>query len=206
MMRKGVSDRPASSSAAPHGLIHELTRTIYHLMLRIGALLGHRRIDRASLGDAKGDYDIWEKIGDHLGEVADAAEPDAEPAVRGRETSEPVARGADAKTDTETRANIKTDTALPPAESTQLTARSKQSAIGRLLPRMHDQLQRKTMEHINIALIMAHEGNADGARLHAEFAQNAMHTASRFMSRENYQIFEEKVERRLESIVRKRKS
>jgi len=57
------------------------------------------------------------------------------------------------------------------------------------------------MEHINISLILAREGNTEGARLHIDLAESAMHTAGRFMSHEEYEIFEKKVEHRLESII-----
>ena len=57
------------------------------------------------------------------------------------------------------------------------------------------------MEHINISLILARAGNIEGARLHIDLAESAMHTAGRFMSHKEYEIFEKKVAHRLESII-----
>jgi hypothetical protein len=85
--------------------------------------------------------------------------------------------------------------------SNELLKHNKGKAAHQKQPRISAQLQSKTMEHINIALILAAEGNQEGVRLHIDLANSAMHTASRFLSHKDYEVFEEKVENRLRSII-----
>jgi len=183
-MAKQSTSRP---SAEPHGLLRGLIDAIHHLFIMISSRLRHTRIHHSPMGDAKGEYDIWEKLGTHLEQASAESKPDTKSHATGkRKVSDPGRHENPATT---------------VQDFNRLTEHSKQKAVNQLLPSMNEQLQGKTMEHINISLILAKEGNADGARLHIELAENAMHTASRFMSHEDYDIFEKKVERRLESIV-----
>ena len=187
MVKHIGSGRPVASSAGSPGIPRGLIDAIHDLLIRIASRLRHAQIERSAMGDAQGDYDIWQKIGNHVQRVSAEHRPDQQSRTGRKRTAKPVDRAVTATVTT--------------GQPSRFTEHSRHKAAKRLLPRMHEQLQNKTMEHINIALIMAREGNAEGARLHIDLAQNAMHTASRFMSREEYEAFEQKVERRLESLV-----
>ncbi len=70
-----------------------------------------------------------------------------------------------------------------------------------LQPHMREKMQANTLEHINKALRLAREGNAEGAKLHAQLAEHAMQTAGDYMPPEQYQSFREEVETRLRAIL-----
>ena len=187
MAKRSDSERVGSPSAEPHGLLRGLIDVLHHLVIMMSSLRRHKQIHGSPMGDSKSDYDIWKKLGSHVEQVSAESQPDTKPpAISKRAANGPI------RHDT-TTAEVR--------EFNQLTEHSKQKAVNQLLPRMDEQMQRKTMDHINISLILAREGNEDGAKLHIELAESAMHTASRFMSHEEYEIFEQKVEHRLESIL-----
>lgn len=191
MARQSSPDRVNSASANSHGLLRGLIDYLHHLIIVVSSKLRHTQIHHSPMGDAKGDYDIWKKLGSHLEQVPviekQAVKPHAirRGALKGRNHSE------------------KPVNAPMPAgpELSELRERNKSRAARQQQPRISEQLQSKTMEHINIALILAAEGNQDGVKLHIDLANSAMHTASRFMSLEDYHFFEEKVESRVKSIV-----
>ena len=176
-----------NASVEPHGLLRGFIDAINHLVIMIASRLRHMQILRSAMGSAKGDYDIWQKLGSHMEQISAESQPDTEPRT--------IKKG---KSTTHHRQDHAATTAQ---ELNRLTEHGKRKAVNRLLSPMNEHMQSKTMEHINISLILAKEGNTDGAKLHIDLAENAMHTASRFMSHEDYEIFEKKVEHRLESIM-----
>jgi hypothetical protein len=157
----------------------------------ISSKLRHAQLHRSPMGDVKGDYDIWKKLESHLEQVPVREQHDVKP---------PASRKGASKT----RVPLKklANKSMPTGpELNELRERNRGEAAHQQQPRISEQLQSKTMEHINIALILAAEGNRDGVKLHIDLANSAMHTASRFMGHEDYKIFEEKVESRVKSIV-----
>lgn len=60
-------------------------------------------------------------------------------------------------------------------------------------------LRANTMDHINRALILAKQGNRDGAYMHAELAENALRLASEHIPEPEYTAFREELERQLEN-------
>lgn len=66
-----------------------------------------------------------------------------------------------------------------------------------LEPFMRERMRKNALDHVNKALILARRGQAEGARLHAELAENAMRTAGEYMSDEEYRQFREELEARL---------
>lgn len=192
MAKQRSSDRVGSASASSRGLFQDLIDYLRHLIIVISSRLRHRQIDHSPMGDAKSDYDIWQRLGSHLEKVPVIEKPDPvkSPVTRSRTLNHP-------------RHPRNTANAPMPAglELKELRERNVSRAARQHLPRMSEQLQSKTIEHINIALILAKEGNQDGVKLHIDLANSAMHTASRFMSHEEYSSFEEKVESRVQSII-----
>jgi hypothetical protein len=191
MAEHSSSDSVTSDSAKSHGFLQDLIERLHHLMIVISSKLRHAQIHHSPMGDAKGDYDIWERLGNHLQQVPVREKPDAKPRAIPKEASiEGYQSGSLASY---------TMPAAPP--SNELRKHNKRKAAHQKQPRISEQLKSKTMEHINIALILAAEGNQEGVRLHIDLANSAMHTASRFLSHEDYEAFEEKVESRLRSII-----
>jgi hypothetical protein len=68
-------------------------------------------------------------------------------------------------------------------------------------PLLRDQMREHTFAHLNKALSLARQGNADGAKLYATLAENAMGQAGEYMSDDEYRAFRKEVEERLHSGV-----
>jgi hypothetical protein len=68
-------------------------------------------------------------------------------------------------------------------------------------PFMREKMRSNTLDHINKAMVLAKRGDAQGAKIHAGLAENAMRTAGEYMSDEEYRQFKEKVETRLKSVM-----
>ena len=193
MAKKSSPDPVTSASAESHGWLRDLIEYIHHLIIAISSKLRHKQISRSSMGDAKGNYDIWGKLGNHLEQAPVLEKRDMKPKPRvipkreKRDRKQPVVVANDA---------MPTGDAL-----NELREYNKSKVAHQQQPHVSEQLQAKTMEHINIALILAAEGNQKGVKLHIDLANSAMHTVSRFMSHEDYKAFEAKVESRVQSIV-----
>ena len=190
-MDKQDSPEPAdAASTKPYGLLRGLIDYLHELIILIASKLRHSQVNQSPMSDAKGDYNLWKTLGEHLEQVPvvekhDVKRPKSAKGVHGS----PIPRK-----------NVANDATRPGPELNEIRDHNKQRAV-RQQPRISQQLQSKTMEHINIALILAAEGNQDGVKLHIDLANNAMRTASRFMSHEEYEAFEEKVGSRVKSIV-----
>ena len=187
MGKKNLSDQFASPSSESHGSLRSFIDTLYRLFIKISSRLRNIQIHESAMGEAKSDYDIGKKLSGHIDKVAAESQSSTKSHSGGK------ALAADS--------NTQEDTAATTSQSSPIAKHSKRKATDRLLPSMSEQLQKNTMEHINISLILAKEGNTEGARLHIKLAENAMHAASRFMSYEEHAVFKQKVERRLDSIV-----
>jgi hypothetical protein len=187
MGKKSASEPIVSPSSESHGVLRGLIDALHQLVIMISSRLRHSQIHGSAMGDAKSDYDLGKKLRSHIEKISVDRELSAKPhTVEKVPTAEP---------------NVKSDSAATAQESSRIAEHIKQKATSQLLPRMNEKLQSNTMEHINISLILAREGNIEGAKLHIDLAENAMHAASRFMSHEEYEIFKQKVERRMDAIV-----
>ena len=62
---------------------------------------------------------------------------------------------------------------------------------------MREKMRKNTLDHVNKALALARHGNADGAKIHAGLAENAMRTAGEYMSDDDYAQFRRDVEHRM---------
>lgn len=191
MAKDSSSDRVNSASAQPHGLLRGFIDYLHHLIIEIASRLRHTQIHRSPMGDAKGDYDIWQKLGNHLEQM---------PVTEKRDVKRPAPPQGSKKGRNHPK-NLASDPMRSGSEPNEIREHNKTRAAHHHQPRVSQQLQSKTMEHINIALILAAEGNQGGVKLHIDLANSAMKTASRFMSHEEYKVFEENVESRVKAIV-----
>jgi len=76
-------------------------------------------------------------------------------------------------------------------------------AVTGVQPHLAVQMQAKTKEHINRALQLARRGNAEGAKVYVDLAEQAMKTASQYMEKQDYATFKDEVESRLKEILSK---
>lgn len=187
MAKQNAFEQVSTSSAGPHGFLHSLAESFHQIVIAISSRLSHMHLLRSQIGDAKGELDIWHKLGNHVKQIP----------VREKTETKQHPRRDPANTVTTEQA----PTLVKGAELSELGRYNVRKAILEHHPHISDQLQRRTMEHINLSLGLAREGRKDAAKLHIDLAQSAMHTASRFMSHDEYDAFAQKVERRLESIV-----
>jgi hypothetical protein len=191
MAKQNIPGNVSSSSSDSHGLLSGLIDSLRHLLMAISSRLHHVQVHRSPMGEIKSNYDIWEKLESHVEQIPVAEKHDEEPRA--------IRRG--------TAANPNQDKTSPAMAATTgrdregLSEHNAQKSVHQHLPHMDEQLQKTTMEHINIAMILAREGDKAGAKLRIGLANSAMHTASRFMSHDEYEAFEKRVEDRLASII-----
>lgn len=191
MAKQSISGKVTSSTTDSHGLLRGLIDSLRHLLMAISSRLRHVQIHRSPMGEIKSDYDIWEKLESLVEQIPVAEKHDKEPrAIRNGMAGNPNRD----KTSPATAATTG-------REREGLSEHNAQKSVHQHLPHMDEQLQKTTMEHINIAMILAREGDKAGAKLRIGLANSAMHTASRFMSHDEYEAFEKRVEDRLASII-----
>ena len=176
--------------------LSSLIEALNALFLQISRrLLGHRLESHASSTDGGKSVDISYALNDHLKRVAAAAPKRADENQERAETP-----GA---------AKMSEPSASQPVESSGRSLLSGLSErlgrMGRRLsvqPHMGEKMQASTMDHINKALHLARQGNAQGAIMHTKLAESAMRTASEYMPEEAYEGFKEKVETKIAAILK----
>jgi hypothetical protein len=189
MSKTATSDQNHVSHFRTHGSLRALIEALHDMVIAVSERLRHAHIrDRRQMEHAKGSYDIWKRLGSHM----ESVQVDEEPV----EESRSFKRKESAK--------------RPVQPAKTFAAGGRFSALGDYFtrksiteqhPHLDEKLRSRTMEHISIALHLARKGKQDGVKVHIGLAESAMHTASRFMSRDDYEAFEQQVERRLESII-----
>jgi len=160
-----------------------------HLLLTISGKLRNQHLQNSQMSDSKGDVDIWGRIGTFL-----EATPELSEAAILHLQDEHI-RSSD-KNEKLHRPSLEEG-----AELSELGKYYQKKVRVETHPHMSEQMQRNTIDHINTALHLARKGDQAGARLHIELAESAMHTAGRFMSHDEYQQFEVKIEERLRHIM-----
>ena len=78
MAKQNASDRPDPSPVGSHGLLRGLVEAVHHLIAMISARLSRSRIHQSPMGNAKGEYDIWKKIGNHVERISADTKPEGE--------------------------------------------------------------------------------------------------------------------------------
>lgn len=69
-------------------------------------------------------------------------------------------------------------------------------------PYLREKMRKNTLDHINKALMLAKQGDAKGAKVHAGLAESAMQTAGDYMNDEEYAQFKAEVDTRLQAAKR----
>ena len=168
--------------------LKSLLDSLHHLFLRVTGRLRQMHLLKSEMGEAKGNADIWGRLGTFIKETPVSDEPD--------ELISTVSRKSHVTTPEYHRVELEKGRSL-----SELGKYYQRKVRVEMQPHMSDQMRDSTMQHINTSLYLAKRGDQDGARLHIQLAESAMHTASRFMTHEKYAEFEAQVNERLESII-----
>jgi len=172
-----------------HGPIHALIEALHRLVIAVSERMRHVHVrDRKQMEHAKGNYDIWAKIGSHIEQVHVEEQPAKKPSIP--KPAESARKPYQPSTSHVVRGKFGA-----------LSGYYSRKAIVENHPHMDKVLRDRTMEHISTALQLARRGHQDSAKLHINLAESAMHTASRFMDHDDYEDFERQVEQRLESLL-----
>jgi hypothetical protein len=166
-----------------------MLETLHHLFLNISGKARQQHLQNSKMSDAKGDVDIWGKIGHFLEATPELSEDDVF-----HLQDEHIHRSH--QNETLHRPSLEDG-----AELSELGKYYQRKVRVETHPHMSEQMQRNTIDHINTALHLARKSDQSGARLHIELAESAMHTAGRFMSHDEYREFELKIEERLKHIM-----
>ncbi|MCB1787250.1 MAG: hypothetical protein H6955_19310 [Chromatiaceae bacterium] len=184
-----LPDHGGASESPPHGHLRDLIDFLHHLLLTVTSHMWHRRIRDKTTGEPKDKHEIWQKLAIHIEEMPVEERPATAHAA---ETSKPAGAGLDASS-----VNVSPQT----PERGELGRYYVQKTIAGH-PHIEETLKANTFEHINIACRIARQGNKKGAKVRIRLAEDAMHTASRFLSDQAYEDFRNEVERHLQSLVR----
>lgn len=172
-----------------HGLLRSLIESLHHLSIILGTRMRQAHIrDRRQMEHAKGNYDVWGKLSTHVEQMPTQELP--------AESAAGMRHKKSGKTQARPLRKIEGGRRFKQLSSYF----SRQALIGKH-PHMDEKMCSSAMQHINLALHLAGQGNKEGAKVRIHLAESAMHTASRFMTHEDYERFEQKVEHRLQEIV-----
>jgi len=173
--------------------LQSLSASLQRLLGNISSQLRQMQLLKFQMGQTKGNVDIWGRLGPFLEQApviaSDEAPLSAKPEYEQEQQQQQHSLGL---------CSLERG-----RELSELGKYYQRKAGTEFQPQMGEKLQQNTITHINSSLILARKGDKEGARLHIQLAESAMHTAGRFMSREEYAIFEEKVELRLTDIIEK---
>ncbi len=197
MNDRQVSDHPKHPK---RGLLlrelHHLLEALRTLHWRVRALLLESRLRRAdqAAGQPRSPG-IDAALHDYIQTKASESQ-DQETAGPG-ETERPIAPASQEKPAEVPHQGKETATAPSGVLGRFVNYLRKRSRSATMSPLLAEKLQQRTWEHITAAVNLAHQGNDDGARLHAELAENAMAEASRYMAEAEYDAFEKAVKEKL---------
>ena len=190
MSTPATSNHRDTRHFAAHGNLSALIESLHHMFIAVATRLRHVHIrDRKQMEHPKGCIDIWAKIGSHIEQIHTEEEPAGKPHL----SRQPALAKP-------SRQRPYVDVAT--AGSSALGKYYTHKAVTEHHPHMDEVLRSRTMEHIGSALQHARNGDQASAKLHVGLAESAMHTASRFMDHDDYEVFEREVEHRLEALLK----
>jgi len=182
----------------PVSTLGTLINALRELFTQMASRLLHERLQRQN-GSVKkrGSVPIRSLMAKHIAESAERAGQQQRAAGEESRAASAPASGGFADTGAlkggsePTRPGVFSDLS-------QRFARHRSQA--KLEPFMAEKMRANTLEHVNKALALARQGNAQGAQIHAELAETAMETAGEYMSDDEYGWLKETVEARLRSM------
>jgi hypothetical protein len=178
--------------------VQTLLRSLLGLYSQVSSrLLNSRMSTKRQSGTSREGIPIERLLDEHIGQTeatttqgsrssAVADDPAEAPSTRGNESRSALGKGG----------SVRPGTGLFGALS-QYFDRHRSSTQSE--PLVREQMRSRTLDHINKALVLAKQGDAERARIHAGLAETAMRTAAEYMSDEEYGEFKGQVETRLRS-------
>ncbi len=170
--------------------LSDFIQYLHELYLQVAGRLWQQRLQKPMTGNNDG-IEIGESLHDHLEQTAagttsadssDAAPDPVESPVGKRRKKAPK----------------------PASEGGIFSAMAKyfRRLKGRpdAQPHLAEKMREATQDHINRALILAFEGNVEGANMHAGLAKTAMETAGEYMDEETFNVFKAEVEEKIRDI------
>ncbi len=187
-------ETPSPGSGKRNLLVNELAallQSLRTLYTQVAAKIWHRRMQPPEPSALAGESpDIAGSLSGHIERTAAEAEASTEPS--------PDADGSMERSD----AVRKKSKLLPPSRLfSALSSRFKGKSGSVASPQLGEKMRADTTRHINKALRLAKDGDAQGAKVHAELAENAMKTASQYLPEEEYRTFKQDVETQLKEIA-----
>lgn len=166
--------------------------SLQSLLHSLSAKLRMSHLSKSTMGEAKGPVDLWGKLGDFIEHTSQNAEdPDFH---LGKHLT-------DDKSPEDNKHSLHAFLDGSPPEESELSQYYHRKAVRvEMHPHMGEQMQHNTMDHINSALHLARKGDLQGARLHIDLAESAMHMAGRYLNHDEYETFEIKVQKRIEAL------
>ena len=177
-------------SSGNQSIFHQLISSLQQLLHSLAIKMRFSHLSKSSIGEPKGEVNLWSKLGDYIEHTSQSAEdPDMQ---LGSHLTEGVK---------ETNHSLHEYLEGKPPEESELSQYYHRKAVRvEMHPHMGEQMQHNTMDHINSALHLARKGDLQGARLHIELAESAMHMGGRYMSHDEYAVFENKVHKRIDAL------
>lgn len=172
--------------------IKSLIDSLHNLLLKVSGQMRDQHLENSKMDEAKGNVDIWGRLGSFLEATPELSDEDYLHLSDEHKHETDKAHAND---------NLHKPTLEQGAELSELGKYYQRKLRVEVHPHMGEQMQHNTMDHINLALHLARKGDQAGAKLHIELAESAMHTAGRFLSQDEYNVFETKVENRLAAII-----
>jgi hypothetical protein len=163
---------------------------MHRLFLRLSQEIHARQLRESTMSDPKNKIDIWGRLEEFIDQV---------PAVT--QQANPLLQQQPVQQETETFLQAAQFPARPHKNSVQANKRFFDKIQVKVRPHMKEQMHKNALHHINMSYFLAHKGDRHGAKLHIELAENAVHTASRFMSDEEYEAFEQVISLRIERFI-----
>lgn len=160
-------------------------------------LLDGRLLTKRTSTTARYSVRIRDAMADHIARSA-AKSNQAEGAAAADEGTVPAPPATDRFTSPQER-KMDPDRTKPGLFSALSERFARHRSQAKLEPFMREKMRANTLKHVNKALALARQGQAEGAKIHAELAETAMKTAGEYMSDDEYGQFQEEVEARLRS-------
>ncbi|MCP3687300.1 MAG: hypothetical protein GY784_02700 [Gammaproteobacteria bacterium] len=169
--------------------LQKLWESLHELFLNAANELRHRHLLKSKMSDPKDKMDIWGKLGGHL---------DSLPLSEDKDDSQ---QSEDHQFAFQNKGYYHYPDKELANKSGNLGEYYQSNISTKMYPHVSDQMHRSAMDHINKSFYLAKKGDKFGAKLHVELAESAVHTASRFMTEEQYSCFEKKMLTRIEDAI-----
>lgn len=198
------TDRVPPESGSPTGAVMRELQGLIHSLLGLYSQISSRMLSsrletRREPTTAREGLPIEHLLGDHIERTAANAPASDGASVPDKPAVSKSAPGRRSTASTREADQERSGLGLFGALSSYF-GRHRSSANAE--PFLREKMRTNTLNHINKALVLAKQGDAKGAKIHAGLAESAMQTAGEYMDEEEYLQFKTEVETRLQATKR----